>query len=256
MTAVFRWRERESGEGKRYGVDWAITDRLGGVSVTPYATLNLGAYVGDDPVAVGANRRRVGEAFALPPDGLRFMHQQHGTTVCWVGAGAVTDASPEPMVDALLTDRTDIALTVLIADCTPVLLLDRTEGMVSAVHAGRQGMTRGVVTAAVAAMRERGAADLEAVVGPSVCARCYEVPEHLRAQAAQVSAAAHAVSWTGTPAIDVAAGVVEQLASAGVAVRWLPGCSREDAGLFSHRRDGRGGRNAGVVRLLPPEDGA
>lgn len=256
MAAVFRWRERETGEGYRYGVDWAVTDRLGGVSLAPYARLNLGAYVGDDPVAVGANRRRLAEALALPPDGLRFMHQQHGTTVLWVGGGALPEAHPEPHVDVLLTDRTDIALVVLIADCTPVLLLDRTEGMVSAVHAGRQGMMGGVVTAAVAAMRERGAADLEAVVGPSVCARCYEVPEQLRAQAAQVSPATHAVSWTGTPAIDVAAGVVDQLASAGVAVRWLPGCSREDEGLFSHRRDGRTGRNAGVVRLLPPEGAA
>ena len=59
------------------------------------------------------------------------------------------------------------------------------------------------------------------------------------------------LSWTGTPAIDVAAGVVDQLTEAGVRVTWVPGCSREDPDLYSYRRDGVTGRFAGVVRLLP-----
>ena len=55
------------------------------------------------------------------------------------------------------------------------------------------------------------------------------------------------MSWTGTPAIDVAAGVVAQLRDAGVEVRWVPGCSRERDDLYSYRRDGPTGRFAGVV---------
>ena len=54
-------------------------------------------------------------------------------------------------------------------------------------------------------------------------------------------------SWTGTHAIDVAAGVVEQLSAEGVAVQWIPGCTREDGSLYSYRRDGRTGRFAGLI---------
>ena len=105
----------------------------------------------------------------------------------------------------------------------------------------------GVVPASVEAMRELGARRIHAVVGPSVCGRCYEVPAQMRDVAAERSPASRAVTWAGTPAIDVAAGVVEQLADLDVPVRWVPGCTREDDDLFSYRRDGRTGRTAGVI---------
>lgn len=250
---MFRWRERVAGEGYRYGVDWAFTDRHGGASQGRYAALNLGVHVGDAPEAVDTNRHRLAHALRLPGTALRFMDQQHGAAVARVGAD--DDLMP-PSADGLVTGSTEVALVVLVADCTPVLLLDRVEGLVAAVHAGRPGMVAGVVPATVSRLRAWGAGELEAVVGPSVCSRCYEVPEELRAEAAQASPSAHAVSWTGTPAVDVAGGVVDQLTAEGVAVRWLPGCSREDEDLYSYRRDGVTGRYAGVVRLLPPEGAA
>ena len=88
---------------------------------------------------------------------------------------------------------------------------------------------------------------MDAVVGPSVCGRCYEVPAAMRDTAAGVEPVSATVSWTGTPAIDVAAGVVAQLRAGGAEVRWVPGCSRERDDLYSYRRDGRTGRFAGVV---------
>jgi copper oxidase (laccase) domain-containing protein len=69
----------------------------------------------------------------------------------------------------------------------------------------------------------------------------------MRATAAEVQPVSATVSWTGTPAVDVAAGVVAQLTDAGVPVQWLPGCSRERDDLYSYRRDGTTGRFAGVV---------
>lgn len=250
---MFRWREREPGVGPTYGVDWAFTDRSGGVSVGTYASLNLGAHVDDDPDAVSRNRSRVARKFGLGAADLRFMRQVHGTGVAWVSAD---QHAGEQEADVLITDDPGVALVVLVADCTPILLLDRTEGLVAAVHAGRVGFTTGVVGTALDALRDRGARDLEAVVGPSVCPRCYEVPADLREAAAEASPAAYSVSRTGTPAIDVAAGVVDHLQVAGVAVTWLPGCTREDDTIFSHRRDGVTGRFAGVIRLLPREDAA
>lgn len=250
---MFRWREREPGVGRRYGVDWAITDRLGGVSEEPYDSLNLGAHVQDDPAHVARNRHRLARAFDLDAENLRFMRQVHGCDISVVNTEVVGGGVE---ADVMITDDPDVALVVLVADCTPVLLFDPFEGLVAAVHAGRVGFTEGVIPAAIAALRDRGATSLEAVVGPSVCPRCYEVPADLRDLAAAASPAAYAVSATGTPAIDVASGVVDHLATAGVAVTWLPGCTRESPDLFSHRRDGLSGRFAGVVRLLSPEGAA
>lgn len=251
---MFNWREREPGEGETWGVDWAVTDRHGGVSDAPFGSLNLGAGVDDDPEHVAANRALLAEAVGVAPGALRFLRQVHGDTVVQVGAhdGGPAPLTAAPEGDVLLTDSADVALVVLVADCTPVLLVDRVAALAAAVHAGRNGMMVGAVPAAVSAMRERGGGSIEAVVGPSICARCYEVPEALRAEAAAVAPASHARSRTGTPAIDVAAGVVQQLERLDVPVRRLPGCSREDESLFSHRRDGRTGRYGAVVRLLAP----
>ena len=251
---MFTWRERIEPSGDRYGVEWAVTARLGGASQGEYAELNLGGHVGDLPEAVEANRHRLAHELGLRLADLRFMDQQHGCDVALTaGTRGEGKADTPPAVDALVSDRTDEALVVLVADCVPLLLVDRTEGLVAAVHSGRPGLLSGVVPAALAALRDLGAEQLEAVVGPSVCARCYEVPAPMRDEAARSVPAAVGVSWTGTPAIDVAAGVVSQLADAGVSVRWLPGCTRERDDLYSYRRDGATGRFAGVVRLLPPE---
>jgi YfiH family protein len=233
--------------GQSGPVRWAFTDREGGVSAGEFGSLNLGGHVGDDPGCVETNRTRVAEAMGVPREQLLFLQQCHGNDVVvvdrpWGPAGS-------PRADGVVTAAPGLALATLVADCTPVLLADPGAGVVGAVHAGRPGMTSRIVDVAVERMRQLGARDIEAVVGPSVCGRCYEVPEEMRAASAAVSPEARAVSWTGTPAVDVAAGVVAQLHANDVAVQWVPGCAREDERLYSYRRDGRTGRFAGVVVL-------
>jgi YfiH family protein len=174
------------------------------------------------------------------------MNQVHGRDVAEVTAPWDDTV---PVVDGIVTRATDLALAVLVADCVPVLLHDGDAGVVGAVHAGRPGLVAGIVAAAVQAMRDLGARSIQATVGPSVCGRCYEVPASMAQAAAAVSPASAARSWTGTPAIDVGAGVVEQLVANGVAVQWIPGCTRESGDLYSYRRDQRTGRFAGVVAV-------
>jgi len=229
---MFAWHEDRS------GVVRAVTDRSAGVSTGRYAGLDLGAHVGDAPEAVGENRRLLAERLGRP---VVYMDQCHGAGV------AVVDGVPDrpPSCDALVTRSSEVALAVLVADCVPVLLSGT--GVVAAVHAGRPGLVAAVVPRTIEVMRDLGAGEVDAVVGPSVCGRCYEVPAPMRELAAQVQPVSATVSWSGTPAIDVAAGVVAQLRDAGVAVRWLPGCSRERDDLYSYRRDGQTGRFAGVV---------
>ena len=234
-----------SSAGPTRVVEWGFTRAdEGGVSTGDFAWLNLGGHVGDDPAAVEENRTRLARAVGVDRSHLLFMAQVHGADVA-VARGPWEGDPPE--VDAIVTDRPGLALAVLVADCTPILLADPDAGVVGAVHAGRPGLNAGVVDAAVEAARDLGARSLRAAVGPSVCGRCYEVPAAMRAEVAARHPEAATVSWTGTPALDVAAGVVARLHALGVPLTWVPGCTREDPRLYSYRRAPRTGRFAGVV---------
>ncbi|WP_347350422.1 polyphenol oxidase family protein [Intrasporangium sp.] len=242
---MFHWRRTiTSPAAPGAVVEVGFTGRAAARGAGPWAGLNLGGRVGDDPRVVEANRALLAGRLAVARDRLVFMNQTHGTSIVQVD-GAWRGEVPE--ADALVTPAADLALAVLVADCVPVLLHDVRAGLVAAVHAGRPGLIGGIVPRVVERLRDLGAQQLCAVVGPSVCARCYEVPEQLVDLAAAAAASSRARSWTGTPAIDVAAGVVEQLYRADVSVEWVRGCTREDADLYSYRRDGRTGRFAGVV---------
>ncbi|GAB7191117.1 peptidoglycan editing factor PgeF [Kineococcus sp. NUM-3379] len=226
----------------------AFTTRSGGGGAAPFDGLNLGDHVGDDPRVVAANRELVRSA--LGADALVLAAQVHSADVVVVDRPF---PGPAPQADALVTSTPGVALAVLVADCVPVLLADPRAGVVGVAHAGRAGMAAGVVAAVVAAMRDLGARDLRAVTGPSVCGACYEVPEAMRAEVAAREPASWARTRRGTPALDVAAGVRAQLAASGVAAHHVEGCTVEDRRFFSHRREGRTGRFAGVVVLRAGE---
>ncbi|WP_324783723.1 peptidoglycan editing factor PgeF [Streptomyces sp. H51] len=232
------------------GAHFAFTDRWGGVSAVPYEELNLGGAVGDDPEAVRTNRELAAKSLGLDPARVVWMNQVHGADV------AVVDGPwgerPVPEVDAIVTARRGLALAVLTADCTPVLLADPVAGVAAAAHAGRPGLVAGVVPAAVRAMAELGAepSRIVARTGPAVCGRCYEVPEAMRADVTAVEPAAYAETSWGTPAVDVTAGVHAQLDRLGVHDReQSPVCTLESGDHFSYRRERATGRLAGYVWL-------
>ncbi|TXS45303.1 peptidoglycan editing factor PgeF [Streptomyces sp. uw30] len=232
------------------GAHFAFTDRWGGVSAAPYEELNLGGAVGDEAEAVLRNRELAAKSLGLDPGDVVWMNQVHGTDVAVVD-GPWRDR-PVPEVDAIVTARRGLALAVLTADCVPVLLADPVAGIAAAAHAGRPGMTAGVVPATLRAMTELGAdpARIVARTGPAVCGRCYEVPEAMRAEVAAGEPTAYAETSWGTPAVDVAAGVHDQLARLGVRDReQSPVCTLESVDHFSYRRDRTTGRLAGYVWL-------
>ena len=226
-----------------------VTDRRGGRSVSPYASFNLGDHVGDDPAAVAANRARVARELDVPDERLVWMSQVHGTGVAIVDGpqdGAVPDT------DALVTSTPGLVLCVLVADCVPVLLADPVAGVVAAVHAGREGFRRGVVPAALSAMASLGARarHVSALLGPAVCGECYEVPAKMQAEVARIAPEVAVRTRAGTAGLDLRAGVAQVLRKAGIPeVVHDPRCTVEDPHLFSHRRDGVTGRQAGLVWL-------
>ncbi|GAA3370354.1 peptidoglycan editing factor PgeF [Streptomyces sannanensis] len=232
------------------GAHFAFTDRWGGVSAAPYEELNLGGAVGDDPAAVQANRALAAKALGLDPELIVWMNQVHGKDVAEVDGPWTTRLTPP--VDGLVTARRGLALAVLTADCTPVLLADPVAGVVAAAHAGRPGLVAGIVPAAVDAMESLGAdpARIVARTGPAVCGRCYEVPEQMRADVAAVVPEAWSETSWGTPAVDVTGGVHAQLEALGVRdMRRSPVCTLESSDHFSYRRDRSTGRLAGYVWL-------
>ena len=223
-----------------------FTTRDGGVSLAPYASLNVADHVGDDPAAVQENRRRVEqEADAA----VTFLTAEHGIRVAHVDA----PGAPSPRADILVTTTPGVALAAIAADCVPVLLHDAVTDAVAAVHAGRPGLFAGVIDAAWAALldlRPRDAARdaIRAAIGPAICGRCYEVPEDMRAQVARRHPLALSRTSWGTPALDLPRAIEARLGELGArGITRIPVCTLEDERVFSYRGERLTGRHAGVI---------
>ena len=212
-----------------------FTDRRKGSSLGVYDSLNFGFHVGDDPVAVAANRALLGNT--------QFMNQVHGNDV--VVIDQVLDH--EPTCDALITTSAGVALAVMVADCIPLLLIS--EKVVAAVHVGRAGLVNKVAIKAVEQMRVLGASDIHAILGPSICGKCYEVPLGMQQEVVAIHPASLSTTYQGTPALDLPAGLIGELIAQGLTYEASPICTQEDPLYFSHRRDNPTGRFAGVVSL-------
>ena len=224
-----------------------FTGRAGGVSTGEHSGLNLARHVGDDVRSVDRNRDLLAAEVAAP---VVFVDQIHSSDVHVLPP---TGTPPLVAADALVTDRRDVALAIMVADCLPVLLSDPVSGTIAAAHAGRAGLLGGVLERTVEEMTRLGTrpADLTASIGPSICGACYEVPAPMREEAAQRVPAARAMTSWGTPALDLRAGAAEILAAAGVPRSALDAdhpCTLEDERFYSYRRSARTGRFAGVIR--------
>jgi len=198
-----------------------------------------GAYVHEVAPDVDARRRAVNGA------AWTWLRQVHGDTVVTVtgpraNAGAKADAS--------VAAQGGCVLAVLTADCAPVALVSP-EGVVGAVHAGWRGLVAGVIERAVTAMRELGATDVRAVLGPCIHAECYEFGERdLDAVASRLGDEVRALTAAGRPALDVPKAVVAALERAGVAeVDDVDVCTACSGDYFSWRARRELARQAMVV---------
>ena len=224
-------------------VDVAFTDRWGGFSAGPYATLDLTRDRAGSGAELRANRAALAEAFGV--EGLVTMTQVHGARVTTVRS---LDA-PTPTCDALVTDVAGVALCVRVGDCVPVVLADPAAAVVGVAHVGRPGVVAQTVRETVREMRRLGAGRIEAWLGPHVCGGCYEVPAAMRADVADVEPAAYACTTWGTPSVDLGAAVTAQLARAGCTpIERATTCTLESEDFFSYRRQGpASGRQGGLV---------
>ena len=194
--------------------------------------------MGDSPETVARNR----ELLSKITGPIQFMNQVHGDEVV-----EIKSLIDDPTCDGLITSVPGIALAVMVADCIPLLLTSTT--VVGAVHVGRRGLMNSVAVKTIESMRKLGAAQIHAQLGPSICGRCYEVPQDLADEVIAKHPAASSLTNNITPALDLPRALIAELVAHDVTYEASPICTLENDEYFSYRRHNITGRNAGVVWL-------
>ena len=230
-----------------------VTTRIGGVSLPPYDSLNLGFGTRDNPEHVLENRKRLADSINVPLGSFVVAKQVHGDRIAVVtesdkGHGASNYETALDATDALITDIPGICLMVLLADCTPVLLYDPVKRVAAAVHAGWQSTAKQIGRKTVEVMRHSYGCrpeDIVAGIGPSIGACCYEVGHEVISQfeAGLVDELGHLDLWEANRRQLTEAGVLpEHIEVAGICTkcnahrffseRHMPGTGRFGAGIM------------------------
>ena len=223
------------------------TTRQGGVSVSPYDSLNLARHVGDAALAVEQNRMRLASLFPSEPV---WLEQVHGIAVADADSAACI-----PQADACIARRG--VCVVMTADCLPILLCDKAGTVVGVAHAGWRGLAAGVIKATVAAMNV-APENLMAWLGPAISQPAFEVGADVYAAFVDADSAAaaaftpsHLKGEGGKYQADIYALAKRQLNALGIKeIYGGDRCTyRESELFFSYRRDGTTGRMGSFIWL-------
>ena len=235
------------------GVAFCFTERTGGVSSAPFASLNLGGRCGDDPANVAENRRRVLRAMGAPDlfGGLVVPAQVHGDEVVVIGpSGASDPVALEQGCDAVVCTVPDTAVMLLFADCAPVVMC--APGGFAVAHSGWRGTFAGIAAKTALVLSDACGCPIDEVdvwVGPHIGPAAYEVSEEL---VASFEAKFGAAARHGDRNLDLGACIRIALEDAGARADRVVDCGLCTATLtdrfFSHRAEhGRTGRHAAVA---------
>ena len=231
------------------GVHAIQTTRQGGISLAPYTALNLATHVGDTPAHVQENRRLLRKHLALPSEPL-WLEQVHGIEVYRTGH----DESPQlpPRADAAYTAQPGIVLSVLTADCLPVLFASQDGREIAAAHAGWRGLLGGVLEATLAAFKSPRT-QIIAWLGPAISQSAFEVGHEIRTAFVQHSPNARSAFVPSVRAGHWQADLYE-LARQRLAAHGLHNvyggnlCSYSDPeSFYSYRREKTTGRMASLI---------
>lgn len=224
-----------------------VSTRHGGVSPEPWRSLNFSVLRGDTPARVHANRLRLSAAIGVSAADLVHCRQMHGTGVAkvdWSDAGSFKDAT-----DALITDAIGLPLSLVFADCVPVLLYDPVHHALGVCHAGWRGTVNGAATATLWALQaayDTHPADVIAGIGPSIGPESYAVGDEVVALAhAKLPNAAQLFTYPDgpdqNPHFDLWEANRTQLIDGGVAANHIEvsgiDTARAVADFFSHRAE-------------------
>lgn len=230
-----------------------VTTRVGGRSLAPFDSFNLGTHVGDQPEHVAANRQWLREGAELPSDPV-WLTQVH-STVCLDISSVIANTPPE--ADAAATREPGTVCAIMTADCLPVLLCDEAGSVVGAAHAGWRGLLSGVIEATAESMAQPGQR-LLAWLGPAIGPDAFEVGAEVRdafvaEDAASESAFVARPGVAGKWLCDIYA--LARLRLERIGVNRIYGgnrCTyREAETFFSYRRDKQTGRMASLIWIEP-----
>jgi polyphenol oxidase len=239
------------------GVTHAVFSRRGGLSPAPWASLNLGGTVGDEPERVRKNRQRALKSMGCKTESVYDVWQVHGVNVA-IAESPRLQVTPHLLADIILTNTPGITLMMRFADCVPVLLHDPIRKVIGIVHAGWMGTIRGIARIAVEAMQANFGSnprEVLAAIGPSIGPDHYEVGPDVVMQVRQAfsfsssnllvehAGAVHFDLWTATRiALDQVG--VKQIEIANICTA----CHIED--WYSHRAEhGKTGRFGAIIAL-------
>ena len=224
------------------------TTRMGGVSLAPYASLNLGAHVNDDTAAVATNRQLLMPYLPSEPV---WVNQVHGIEVIDAAQSTCLQNA-----DAAFTTQLNVVCVTMTADCLPVLLCDKAGTVVAAVHAGWRGLCDGAIEAAVHKMQVPKS-EILVWLGPAIGPNAFEVGEEVRAQFIQHDQQAtlafkpHGDKWLCNMYLIAQ----QRLNALGVTQIYGGGVNEDfctytdEARFFSFRRDNITGRMASLIWL-------
>ena len=226
-----------------------------GAGTDPYRD-NFGTHVGDSADRVHERRRELSTLIGHP---IVWMNQTHSVNVEALTPANASLSSQEhqgeigPLdCDGVVIDsrqwKQAPALAVMTADCMPILLSSG-NGVIGAVHAGRAGFLGGILDRSCEAFASFGVdtADIQMLIGPSICGRCYEVPTSMKDQSALIAPAILSRTSWGTDALDLPGAALAWAAERGITASWINECTLENPLYHSYRRDPGCGRFASVI---------
>jgi hypothetical protein len=238
------------------GITWirhAFLTRQGGVSLSPYDSLNLSDRNGDREQFVSKNKRTIAETFGFDSSHLILLDQIHQDRILLLGKPITPLPSPLEF-DALITNSPDTFLGILTADCLPIFVADQKKKVIAAIHAGRQGTALGITAKALRKMEEAFdclSKDLLIAIGPSIGPSCYEIDEKVFQQEWKPFSASKGV---GKWMVDLARVNIGQMKREGIEeeqISWVNLCTHCHGDLFfSYRKEGRTGRQLSFIGML------
>lgn len=238
------------------GITHGFFTRHGGVSSGDYDSLNGGIGSKDGKEDVATNRARAAAALGASKSDIRGLYQIHSADAL------LANDDPRPEGDGLVTGVPGLCLTILTADCAPVLLADPEAGIIAGCHAGWRGAVAGIIASTVAAMERLGSARhrIKAVVGPTIAQASYQVGEDLKDDVLKASPWASscfiADASAGKFRFDLPGYALAQLQRLEIESSAMAIDTYSDDRFFSHRQachQGKAdtGRLMSMIRLTP-----
>ncbi|MCD6190859.1 MAG: peptidoglycan editing factor PgeF [Sulfurimonas sp.] len=231
-----------------------FTAKEGGVSNGVYSSLNLAFHIEDDSEAVNKNHALLADKLNYNKKTLVHMKQIHSDIVHIVCSD--DNFNNPPTCDALITDKQNIPLMVMVADCSPITFYDSIKKVIAVAHAGRQGAFKNIVKNVIDSFKsnyDSDAEDILVTIGASIGACCYEVGAEIYKEAKELGVEYSLNKKAGNYYLDISKILQTQLLEAGMKKENIElsrecSCCKNNK-YFSYRADGTTGRFAGVIKL-------